>query len=271
MGTMLLAHGTPLNSCFEELNLKRPELILEIHKSYIEAGAGAIVTNTFGGNRPRLEGTLGKGKVTSPLLERINRAGVRIARKAAGNRPVFASIGPLGREAKKMGPEVMRRYFREQALALEKEKPSGFLVETMTSVGESEAAVVAVREISRRPIICLMTFPRGLDRAKGETLQVIAATLRAAGADVIGANCGSGPEEIDTILRSLSLVDAGPFCVRPSAGLPGSLLSPEEFASWGPRFKKLGCQWIGGCCGTTPAHIRALRATLFHCPNNMRR
>lgn len=257
MGSFLLSHGIPIGNCLEELNLTRPSLIEEIHRSYIAAGAEAMTANTFGANRPRLASCR-----KAHLLEKINRAGVRIAKKVSGKLPVFASIGPLGKEAKKMTSSEMFRYFKEQAAALEKEKPFGYLIETMPSLGEAETAAVAVREVTDRPVMTLMTFPRGLDQAFGETLEVIAATLRAAGADVIGFNCGTGPEEACTFLKALTLIDSGPFCVRPAAGLPGSLVSPEEFADWGLKLKRAGCQWIGGCCGTTPAYIRALREKL---------
>ena len=257
MGTMLLPHAASADSCLDQFNLTRPALVLEIHKSYLDAGAHLIVTNTFGANRPRLS-----LHHQESHLKKINRAGVRIARKAAGRRPVFASIGPLGRGAKRMSPAEMHKYFLEQARCLETEEPSGYLIETMMSLGEAEAATIAVREVSRRLIIASMGLPAGSDRAVGETLEIIASTLRAAGADILGANCGTHPEDCYTFLKALSLVDDGPFCARPSAGLPNRLMIPEEFSAWGPKFKKLGCRWIGGCCGTTPAHIRKLRESL---------
>lgn len=257
MGTFLISHGIRVDACLEELNLTRPSLIEEIHKSYVASGAEAITANTFGANRPRLA-----FHKKERLLEKVNRQGVRLAKKTAGKLPVFASIGPLGKEARKMNSPEMFRHFKEQAAALERESPSGYLIETMPSLGEAETATVAVREVTDRPIITSMTFPRGLDQAFGETLEVIAATLRAAGADLLGFNCGTGPEEAYEFLKALSLMDGGPFCVRPAAGLPGSLVSPEEFAEWGLKLKRLGCQWIGGCCGTTPEYIHALRERL---------
>lgn len=261
MGTMLLAHGISLNSCFEALNLTRPALIREIHRSYLEAGAEAVVANTFGANRPRLS-----AHQMGNRLERINRAGVTIAREAAGKKRAFASIGPLGPGAKKMPFVESFRFFREQAKALEKERPAGYVIETMTSLTQAEAATLAVREVSDRTVISLMTFPRGVGRAVGETVELISITLRSAGADVIGVNCGEGPEEAMTLIKAFSLVDPGPFCVRPSAGLPGNLpgnlMDPEAFAAWALKFQKMGCRWIGGCCGTTPAHIRAISESL---------
>jgi methionine synthase I (cobalamin-dependent) len=259
MGTFLIAHGIPLDACFAELNLTRPSLISEIHKSYLAAGAEAIVSNTFGANRPRLAAF---GAKKASLIEKINRAGITIAKEAAGKRPVFASIGPLGVGAKKMTPSEMFRHFKEQALFLEKEKPYGYLIETMPFLTQAEAATAAVREVSKRLILSSITFPRGLDDASGETVELIAQVLREAGANVIGVNCGSGPEESYAIFRALSLVDPGPFCVRPAAGLPGNLCTPQEFADWGKKFKKLRVAWFGGCCGTTPEYIRALASKL---------
>lgn len=252
MGTMLLAHGIPLGSCLEELNKTRPSLIAEIHRSYIAAGAKIVVTNTFGANRLRL------GK-NARLLESLNRKGVLIAHRAAGNRAkVLASIGPLGTAARKLRQPAMLRLFREQAKAMEKERPDGYLVETMTSLTEAEAAALAVREISDRKLIVSLSFPRGLPRRREGMLELIGTTLRGAGVDVIGVNCGSHPEEAFNFLNQFRLVDPGPWLARPAAGTPTKPISPEEFANWGVRLAGLGVQYLGGCCGTTPAHIRAL-------------
>lgn len=264
MGTMLLSHGAPTHACLEEMNLSRPRLIEEIHRSYLACGSEWIVANTFGANRPRLEEHhLGK------KLEAVNRAGVEIALRAARafhpKRKVLASIGPLGARAKKMDFAECFRHFREQAKALEQTKPHGFLIETMTILNHAEAAVLAVREVSERLIIASMAFPSNLDTSSkktGETMEIISTTLRSAGADVLGINCGIGPADAMPFLKALSLVDHGPFCVRPSAGLPDRLLTPGEFSDWALKFRKMGCEWIGGCCGTTPAYIRAIKESL---------
>jgi 5-methyltetrahydrofolate--homocysteine methyltransferase len=254
MGTMLLAHGVPPGACFEALNLSRPDLVREIHRSYLDAGAEAVLANTFGANRPRLS-----IHRLANRLEAFNRAGVRLARQAAGRRPVFASVGPLGHAAKRMRFPEMFRAFKEQARALEKESPAGYVIETMTSLTEAEAATAAVRQVSDGTIIALLSRPLKLTP---QTAELVSATLRSAGADAIGANCGASPEDDWTILTALRRADEGPFAVRISGGLPGRTLSPAEFAAWGLQFKKLGCTWIGGCCGTTPAHTRALREIL---------
>jgi methionine synthase I (cobalamin-dependent) len=257
MGSLLLTLGFSADDCLESLNLSRPRLIEEIHRSYLDAGAAVILANTFGANRARLAERRWEKK-----LEAINRAGIRIARRSAGRKPVFASLGPLGRASRKMTFSEMFGLFKEQARALEKESPAGYLVETMTSLTEAEAATAAARQVSDRTIMTLMTRPpRGSDFS-ADAASLVAATLRSSGADVIGANCGVGPEDSHEVLKALSRVDGGPFAVRVSAGLPGRVLPPEDFAEWGIKFAKLGCRWIGGCCGTTPAHIRALREIL---------
>lgn len=250
MGTTLLAQGFPLGSCFELLNLTEPNRILKIHKSYLQAGAQVLVTNTFGANPIRLQSL----KVLSQL-EKINRAGVRLAKKAASGALVFASIGPLGIQKTSQRQRISA--FQKQAQALEKEKPNGYLVETMTSLLEAQAAVQAVRNVSKRPLIVCLVFPKKIP-SRGE-MKKIATMLRKAGTTFVGTNCGTGPEQSYQIIKLLSQVDPGPFCVRPSAGLPGQRISPQRFAAWAKKFKKLNCEWIGGCCGTTPEYIRALK------------
>jgi len=252
MGTMLLPHVAP-GTCLEELNLLRPGLVQEIHRSYIDAGAALLLANTFGGNRARLS-----RHRLEKRLEAVNRAGVRIAKAAAGKKPVYASVGPLGPSARKMPFDEIRDLFRQQALALKKEKPDGYLVETMTSLTEAEAAVAAVRGVTDEKIVVLMSKTPRSASLSAEAAEIISVTLKSAGADVLGANCGALPEDSYEIIKALSAASDGPFAARIAGGLPGRALSPEDFAEWGPRFAKLGCRWIGGCCGTTPAHLRAL-------------
>ena len=159
MGTILLSQGLNLNSCFELLNLTEPQRILKIHESYVQAGAQVLVTNTFGANpiRLRFHGVLSS-------LEKINRTGVRLAKKAAQGRFVLASIGPLG--IKRISQREKMSLFQKQVRALEKEKPDGYLIETMVSLEEAKSAVDAVRLISKRPIITCMTFPKKIPSVK---------------------------------------------------------------------------------------------------------
>jgi len=257
MGTMLMTHGIPLTSCFEKLNLTRPGLISEIHRSYRDSGAEIIVANTFGANRPRL-----LGHKLARKLEAMNRAGLRIAQKVAGPKNAFASIGPLGSGAKKMNTAEMLKYFREQAKALAREKPAGFIVETMTTLAEAEAACWAVREVSDRTLIVLMTRAARSKPLSREGAELIATTLRDAGASILGANCGLSPEDSLSLIKVFRQVDDGPFAARPAAGIPGRIVSPESFTDYADKLKKLGCTWIGGCCGTTPATIRSMSQLL---------
>jgi len=256
MGTSLIARGIPKDTCLEELNESNPALILEIHRGFISAGAQVIVTNTFGANRVRLANHVGASAGwPTPLQERVNRKGIQIAREAAaGKAAVFASIGPGGD--------------KEQVVALEKEVPDGFLVETMTSLQDAAAIARAVREVSDRLLIVSLTFPRGAGGFVGAPANTswraplheeISRKLRSAGADVIGYNCGAHPKEAYEFLSALKEVDPGPWLARPAAGTPENLVSPEEFAEWGKRLAALGVTYLGGCCGTTPGHIRALK------------
>ncbi|MBI4374239.1 MAG: homocysteine S-methyltransferase family protein [Deltaproteobacteria bacterium] len=249
MGSLLIRHGIPVTACFEELNEKRPDLIRKIHKDYWNAGAQVIVTNSFGANRLRLK--------SPEKLERLNRMAVKIARQAAPKASVFASIGPLGREGQKMNRSEMIRIFAEQVRALEREKPDGYLVETMISLKEAVAAARAVRQLSNRYLIVSLTFPKGLEKKRGPA-ELVGKTLRQAGVDGIGANCGIHPKEVFDFLDFFRKYDPGPWMARPAGGIPTQPVPPEEFAHWASRIAKLGVTYIGGCCGTTPQHIRAL-------------
>ena len=264
MGTMILAQGIPINSCLEGLNRTHPSLISKIHKKYLKAGAEMIVANTFGANRPRLTYWKKQNQINT-----LNQSGVRIAKKAAGERKVLASIGPLGPHAQRMSSLEMRKHFREQVRALEEEKPYGYLIETMTSLKEALSAIQAVRQVSDRPAFVLLAGSKKFWQT-GKSLNKVALSLRKSGADVLGFNCGTKLSEVYDLMKALSQMDPGPWCVRPSAGLPGKIKTPKQFATWGLKFKSLGCQWIGGCCGTTPEHIQSLRKNFPYLPGNPR-
>ncbi len=254
MGTSLLAQGIPSHSCLEELNLTRPDLVYTIHKNYLEAGAKIIVTNTFGANRPRLSE---RGK--EGFLKRINVAGVRIARKAAdGKAYVLASVGPLGSIAQKMSVLDMKKNFEEQIKALLEASPDGFLVETMVTIRECEAALHAIRSLSKKALFALMTFPNKPKNISDKAIKLTAKTLRAAGAHVLGINCVD-PKETLSLFKKLKSCDDGPHCVRPSMGIPGHQVTSKEFAATSQKIMELGCEWIGGCCGTTPDILKLLQ------------
>lgn len=247
MGTVLISLGISADSCLESLNLTRPSLIQGIHRRYAAAGSRVLVANTFGANRIRL-GPWAK------RLEAINRAGVRIAQRAVPKAKVFASIGPLGPKGRKLSTAQKCRIFGEQARALVKEKPDGFLIETMTSLPEAEAATAAVRKVFNGTVICLVAPVKTLGRWDTAFFRRLSETLRSAGADVLGTNCGKGPKESFVFFKALARVDKGPLCARPAGG--------KNFAAWAVQFKKLGCAWFGGCCGTTPATLKAISESL---------
>ncbi len=247
MGTQILSDGIAIDACLEALNISHPELIRKIHRRYAAAGAQVLVTNTFGANRIRL-GPWAK------RLEAINRAGVRIARKAAPKAKVFASIGPLGPKGRKLSTAQKYKVFREQAQALVKEKPDGLLIETMISLPEAEAATAAVRKVFNGTVICLVAPVKSLGRWDIAFFRRLSRTLRSAGADILGTNCGKGPKDSLAFFKALARVDSGPLCARPAGG--------KNFAAWAVQFKKMGCAWFGGCCGTTPATLKAISGSL---------
>ncbi len=250
MGTLLFSKGVVPGTCLEKLNLTHPRLIEKIHKEYIQAGSTVLVANTFGANRSRLSE---KGDLKQ--LHKINRAGVTLAKRVARYRLVFASVGPLGVKAKNWNQKKKIFCFKEQAQALESAKPDGYLVETMTSLSEAKLAAEAIRSVSKKPLIVSMVpFPK----KNQKHYRKISKILRHAGVTCIGFNCGQSPQEAYQALKKLKKCDAGPFCIRSTAGLPSQICSPKLWARWMVKIKKLGVTWMGGCCGTTPGHIKLL-------------
>lgn len=273
MGTLLFSRGVGYERCFDELNLSQPGLIEGIHREYLTAGAELIETNTFGANAIRLatHGLQDKARL-------IARQGVKVARNAreiVGTTAFVAgSMGPLGSHVEPFGEIAVaeaEKAFRSQAEGLLEGGLDVFLLETFQDLNEILAAIRAIRSISTEvPIVAQMTF--GLDGKTryGHTPQLIAKALRNAGASVIGVNCGVGPQPTLEVLEELSATGSGlPLSVMPNAGLPQFvdgryvyLSSPEYFADFAARAVALGARIIGGCCGTTPAHIRAMRERL---------
>ncbi len=274
MGTLLHARGVPMDDCFERLNLTRPELLAEIHRAYIGAGAELIETNTFGANRYKLA-EFGLDE----QLEAVNRAGVELARAAAAEsgRTVFvaASVGPLGVGMQPYGRlkhEDARAIFAEQIGVLASAGADAILFETFTDLTEMLLALEAARAAAPGlPVICEMTFGRD-DRTplSAHLPGAVAHHLREAGAEVIGVNCSGGPAQISRILQLMK--QAAPdalLAAMPNAGFPQTVggrtmysATVEYFAEYALTFKALGARIIGGCCGTTPEHIAAMRAAL---------
>ena len=269
MGTMLQERGLKPGQSPEELNLSLPGVVAGVHSEYVNVGADIIVTNTFGGNRMKLSHYGLEGKIRE-----INVAAVAIAREAAGQRAyVGASIGPTGSFVEPVGDltfDEMAAVFREQARHLVDAGADFISFETFLDIKEIRAGIIAVREIAPDiPIVAQLTFDDKGRSVLGTPPEAAAITLEAAGANIVGSNCGLGIEGIYEILAAMRGVTRLPLISQANAGLaqlkdgktifPGT---PEEMTSYHDRLLKLGVRIIGGCCGTTPAHIRAMREAL---------
>jgi len=268
-GTMLLAMGLKPGECPESLNLARPEWPEQVARQYFEAGADIVHANTFGASPLKLA-----LYHLEDQAEAINRAGVEAVRKAVANRAyVSASLGPCGRLLKPYGdtqPEVVYASFRRQVAALIEAGVDAICFETMTDLNEAKLGVKAAKEIAPTlPVMATMTFdatPRGFYTIMGTTIEKAAAGLQAAGADVIGSNCGNGIVNMIEIARQFRKCSTLPLIIQPNAGLPeirdGRPVYTETPQLMVERAKELvaiGVAIIGGCCGTTPEYIRGLR------------
>jgi methionine synthase I (cobalamin-dependent)/5,10-methylenetetrahydrofolate reductase len=271
-GTALYARGAPLEGCFDALNLAEPALVQSIHADYIAAGADAVETNTFGANRFKLavHGLAGR-------VHEINRRGARLARdvrESAGRDVlVLGSIGPLGKYLAPLGsvtPEEAQAAFREQAEALLEGGVDAFVVETFADLAEIALAVRAIRAVTDLPIVAQAVFTDEALTFTGLTPGEVARTLRALGVEAIGANCSVGSSTLHEVLEQM-VPEAGglPLSIQPNAGLPGRagerviyLSSPQYMADYAGRMVEAGARLVGGCCGTTPQHIAAMRQVL---------
>jgi len=266
-GTELARHGLASAPAPEFWNAERPDAVEAIARGYVEAGSEVILTNTFGGSRLKL--------ARAGLAERaaeLNRAGVKISKRAAGNRAlVFASIGPTGELLAPLGERTEEEFvacFREQAEALASAGADGLVLETMADLGEAKAALRAAREACALPVVACMTFEhgaRGFATMMGVMPETAARELDAAGVDLVGANCGSGIADMAEVARALRAATKRPLWIKPNAGVPelvdGRTVfreSPEEMASRVRELAEAGANVIGGCCGTTPEHIRRM-------------
>jgi homocysteine S-methyltransferase len=276
MGTLLHTHGVEHSHCFDELNLTAPARVADVHRQYIEAGAQIILTNTFGANRFKLTRHGLEGQLTE-----INRAGVELARRvvSASFKDVLIAgdIGPLGVRIAPYGrvqPLEAREAFAEQVRALAAAGVDLIVIETMTDLYETVEAIHAAKAFNNIPVVATMTFTRDDRTLLGDEPAKVALALREAGADVIGVNCSGGPAQLIRILRQMR--QAAPdarLWVKPNAGWPehvgGRVMyaaAPEYFRDYVLEFWKAGANVIGGCCGTTPEHIAAMRKTLDTAP-----
>ncbi|HWW94682.1 MAG TPA: bifunctional homocysteine S-methyltransferase/methylenetetrahydrofolate reductase, partial [Vicinamibacteria bacterium] len=265
MGTMLYGRGVFLNRCFDELNLSNPGLVRAIHEEYLDAGADVIETNTFGAHRFKL-GPHG----LETQVRRINREGARIARQAAEGRGLVAgSLGPIGKPLAPLGnlpfEEAVAAY-REQAEGLGEGGVDLFMIETMPSLDQARAALEAVRAASSLPVVVSLTFNEEGTTFYGETPEDVVRSLESWGVPVIGANCSQGPQAmLETVKRMAAVATKARLAAMPNAGAPALvdgryvyLCTPEYMASYARRFLAAGVAIVGGCCGTTPDHIRNL-------------
>ena len=265
MGTMLYGRGVFLNRCFDELNLSSPDLVRSVHEEYIEAGAEVVETNTFGAHRFKL-GPHG----LDAQVRKINREGARVAREAAVGRALVAgSMGPVGKPLEPLGSISLAdavAAYREQAEGLAEGGVDFFLLETMASLDQARAALEAVRAVSDKPVAVSLTFGDEGTTAYGETPEAVVGALEALGVPVIGANCSQGPAAmLETVKRMAAAATSARLLAMPNAGAPAFvdgryvyLCTPEYMASYARRFIAAGVSVVGGCCGTTPAHIRNL-------------
>lgn len=263
MGTMLQVKGLHAGEAPELLGLTHPELIQEIHRCYIDAGAQAVYTNTFGANRYKLADT-------GENVETVIAAAVLNARKACRGTGALVAldIGPIGQLLEPNGAltfEEAYDIFKEQVTA---GKDADLIVfETMTDLYELKAAVLAAQENSTLPILCTMTFEQNRRTFTGCTVSAMALTLEGLGVDAIGVNCSLGPDELYPVVEELSKWTSLPLVVKPNAGLPDPEtntydVTPQDFAKSMERLLPLGVKVMGGCCGTTPEYIRAVRSVL---------
>jgi methionine synthase I (cobalamin-dependent)/5,10-methylenetetrahydrofolate reductase len=269
MGTMLYERGIFINRCFDEANLSNSEMVAKIHREYLEAGAEVLETNTFGANRYKLALHGLEDKVDA-----INGRGADIARSIAGSTALVAgSIGPLGIKIEPWGPtsfEEAADAFREQAEALVTGGIDLFSLETFADLNEIHQAMIGVRSVSDLPIIAQMTLQSDGLGLYGTSPAEFARRLSEWGADVVGVNCSVGPKVMLETAESMIKAVDNPIAVQPNAGIPQSiegrniyLVSPEYLAEYARRFVQIGVRVIGGCCGTTPAHIRAVHDALL--------
>jgi len=264
MGTMLYSRGIYINRCYDELNMTSPELVLGIQREYVKAGADIIESNTYGANRLKLSGYGLEDKIVD-----INRAGVSIAREAAGDRAFVAgAIGPLGVRIEPYGPtsiEEARAIFREQASALAEAGADLLVLETFSDLAEIQQALLAMRSISDLPIVAQITIQNDCNTSYGTSPEIFTKQLDEWGADVIGLNCSVGPHTMLEAIERMQIVTRRKLSAQPNGGLPRQLdgrmfymASPEYMAKYAKRLIQAGAKFVGGCCGTTPKHIKQI-------------
>ncbi|MCP5521732.1 MAG: homocysteine S-methyltransferase family protein [Verrucomicrobiales bacterium] len=268
-GTQLQARGLAPGECPDVWNLSAPDKVREVAAAYVAAGSRIILTNTFGATSLALEGHGAAGQAGA-----INEAGARLSREAAGEKAfVFGSMGPTGKLLMmgEVTPEVLQAAFADQAAALKAGGVDGLVIETMSDLEEAKAAIAGAKSTGL-PVVACVVFDSGKDKDRtmmGATVEQAAAVLAAAGADVVGSNCGQGIEGFVGIARRLRAATDRPLWIKANAGLPEVVegctvyrKTPTEFATVVPELVKAGAAFVGGCCGTTPEFIAAVKRRL---------
>lgn len=265
MGTMLQANGLKMGELPESFNISNPEVILKIHREYVEAGADVITTNTFGASRYKLSHS------GLSVAEVIGKA-LKIAREAAGEKLVAQDIGPIGQLMEPYGTlSFQEAYdaFKEQVLAGASAGADMILIETMSDIYEARAAILAAKENSRLPVICTMTFQSDGRTLTGSDPLTMVNIISNLGVDALGINCSLGPREIMPLVGQILSYSTVPVIVQPNAGLPAIVdgrtvydIGPEDFGRYMADIAGMGAVILGGCCGTTPGHIREIRKSI---------
>ncbi len=278
MGTQLIARGIKVGKCNDYLNVESPDVVSDIHRSYVEAGSDAVITNTFGANRY----VLGRHGFAEETIK-INKAGAQIARRAAGEEKyVLGDIGPSGDFLKPLGglkPEELKEAFAQQAEALLAGGVDGFIIETMTALEEVAVAIEAVKSVGGGvPVLASMSFDKAGDGFKtmmGVDIETAVAKIVSSGVDAVGFNCGTLSldeyvELAERFVSSVKTLEQGTIIfAEPNAGKPELVedhavykVSPEDFAAAAEKIHSAGVNIIGGCCGTGPVHIEAVAKRL---------
>lgn len=275
MGSLLIQKGIKSDGDPSILNITEPEAIQAIHKAYSDSGSDFVTTNTFGANAYKLEGS-------GYSVDEIVTAGVRIAKEAVPTKRVALDLGPTGRLLKPMGQmsfDEAYDVFKGQVLAGAKAGADAIIIETMSDLMEAKIALLAAKENSNLPVVVTMTFQENGRTLSGSPAEVVAFTLEANGADAVGINCSTGPDKMVKLVEEMSKVTTVPILVQPNAGLPrhieGSVaydLSIEDYVSQMTVLAEAGAHILGGCCGTTPEYINALKTALVdRIPNALKR
>jgi homocysteine S-methyltransferase len=264
MGTVLYSRGVYINRCYDELNLTNADLVLGVHREYVKAGADIIETNTYGANRVKLAGYGLEDKIRE-----INSAGARLAREAASDRAFVAgAIGPIGIRIEPYGPtstEEAREIFRQQIEALLEGGVDLFVLETFSDIAEIHQAIIAVRSVCDLPVVAQVTIQNDGNTSYGTSPEIFTKRLDEWGADVIGLNCSVGPHTMLEALEKMRHVTKRKLSTQPNSGLPRNvdgrlfyMASPDYMAKYTKRLIQAGAKFVGGCCGTTPKHIKEI-------------